>query len=62
MSGDYGMKDKKWDREREQDIKKTLRYIFEYLGVDLKYAEYAQAPGEIQDKLLKEYEESLEEE
>jgi len=28
----------------------------------MKYAEYAQVPGEIQDKLLKEYEESLEEE
>ncbi len=28
----------------------------------MKYAEYAQVPGDIQDKLLKEYEESLEEE
>jgi elongation factor G len=28
----------------------------------MKYAEYAQVPGDIQDKLLKEYEESLDEE
>ena len=28
----------------------------------MKYAEYSQVPGDIQDKLLKEYEESLEEE